>query len=167
MPEIMGQSIERMVVEEKEKKLDISPEKIRDLTDHQEAPTFYRGLPAEDALKAIFGRLELDSKPEGSSIGERDNTAFSSRDAIYYAPTSFGKNGKKFLCAIGFDPAEEVEILPSCMGKLDQLRINGRVRATEVMVRPAGKKPGQSGKVKFLSPKEFYYWYEKNIGLEK
>lgn len=150
-----------------EKEIEISKEKIKQLPNYQEAPAFYRGLPVKDALEAIFGQLELESKPENDIIGERDNAALSNRDAVAYAPTSIDKNGKKFLCAIGFDPAEEIEILPSCLGRLDQLRINGKVKATEVIIRPSGKKPGQPSRIKLLSPKEFYYWYIENIGLEK
>jgi hypothetical protein len=175
MPEIIQHQIEKpetpLIKEISEKEIEISKEKIERLPDYQEAPAFYRGLPAEDALKAIFGQLKLESKPEKDPkkdiIGERDNAALSNRDAVTYAPTSIDKNGKKFLCAIGFDPAEKIEILPSCLGRLDQLRVNGKVKATEVIIRPAGKKPGQPSKVEFFSPKEFYCWYIKNIGLEK
>lgn len=154
-----------------EKEIEISKEKIEQLPDYQEAPAFYRGLPVKDALEAIFGQLRLESKPEKDLkkdiIGERDNAALSNHDAVAYAPTSIDKNGKRFLCAIGFDPAEKIEILPSCLGKLDQLRVNGKVKATEVIIRLAGKKPGQPSKIKFFSPKEFYHWYVKNIGLER
>ncbi len=153
------------------KEIEISKEQIEQLPDYQKAPAFYRGLPVKDALRAIFGQLKLESKPEKDLkkdvIRERDNAALSNRDAVAYAPTSIDKKGKKFLCAIGFDPAEEIEILPSCLGRLDQLRINGEIKATEVIIRPSGKKPGQPGRTKFLSPKEFYYWYAENIGLEK
>jgi len=171
MLEIIKPQIEKPAIpptkEISEKEIEISKEKIKQLPNYQEAPAFYRGLPVKDALKAILGQLKLESKPENDIIGERDNAALSNRDAVAYAPTSIDRNGKKFLCAIGFDPIEETKILPSCLGRLDQLRINGEIKATEVIIRPSGKKPGQPGRTKFLSPKEFYYWYVKNVGLEK
>jgi len=168
MQEILQQQIEKsetfLPKEMSENELEISKEKIEQLPEHQEAPAFYRGLPVKDALNALFGQLELNSKPEKSIRGERDNAAVSDRDAIYYAPTSVDKRGRKFLCAIGLNLLQDGKISPSCIGKLGQIRIDGRVIATEVIIRLSGKKPGSPQKIKFLSPKEFYYWYVENIG---
>ncbi|OGZ36011.1 MAG: hypothetical protein A3A94_00335 [Candidatus Portnoybacteria bacterium RIFCSPLOWO2_01_FULL_43_11] len=144
---------------------EISKEQIERLPNYQEPPCFYRGLSAKDAFKSLFGYLELCSKPEHDPIGERDNATLYDRDAIAFAPTSIDKKGKQFLCAIGFDPVDKIETLPSRLGRTNQLRINGKIRATEVIIRPAGKKQGKPGRTKFLSPKEFYNWYIENIDL--
>jgi len=166
MPEIIGQQIP---IQETPPifPINISEKEIKQLPDYQEAPAFYRGLLVKDAFKSLFSQLELKSNPKQDIIKDRDNATINDRDAIAYAPSSVNKNNKRFLCAIGFNPVGGIEILPSRLNNPNQFRVNGKVRASEIIIRPAGKKPGQPGKTKFLSPKEFFYWYRENIDLEK
>ncbi len=142
---------------------EITPEKIKNLPDWEEPASYYRGVKAEDALMAIFGELKLDAHPKKSVLGSRDNASLNPDEAIYFSPSSETKTGKKFLCAIGFDPLPTAKIEDSYLKRTTFARITGPVIAKEVILRFAGKKPGQpQKKVRFFSPKDFYEWYTKN-----
>lgn len=160
-PSIEYPEAEKPLLSELEK--EISPEKIEKLPDWPEACAFYRGLPAKDALMALLGELKLEAAPKEDVLGPRDNSTINSTEAIAYAPTSQTKKGKKFLCAIGFDPLPETIIKNSCLGQLTQFQITGPILSKEVIIRFSGEKPGQPGQVKFFSPKEFYQWYINNV----
>lgn len=142
----------------------IAPEEIENLSNYEEPGCYYRGVKIEDALKAIFGKLELDANPENGIIGARDNASLNIHEAVYFSPPSFTKNGRGFLCAIGFDPLPTAKVEDSYLKRNTFVRITGPVIAREVILRFAGKKPGQpQKKIKYFSPKEFYQWCKENI----
>ncbi|MBU3901354.1 hypothetical protein KJ590_00710 [Patescibacteria group bacterium] len=139
-------------------------EKINSLPDWEEPGLFYRGLTADDALKGIFGELKIDSNPKGSKMGSRDNISLNLHDAIYLGHNaSETKDGRKFMCAIGFDPMPGAIIEPSFLGRDTFMRFTGSPKVTEIILRFAGRQPGQPGKIKYFSPKEFYLWYKENF----
>lgn len=146
---------------------EVSKEKIESLPDWTEPGTFYRGVKIEDAISALFGELKLEAEPKDDILGTRDNATLNLHEAIYFSPMS--KIGKrKFSCAIGFDPLPGAKIEESYLGRSTFKRVTGNVAAKEIVVRFAGKKPGQpSKKVRYFSPKEFYQWYLKNTEKEK
>jgi len=133
------------------------------LSNYEELGSFYRGLNVEDAFLSLFGKLKLESDRTGGTIGQRDNATINSTDAIAYGRTSLTKDGKKFICAVGFDPVPGSHIESSKLGRWNQFRINGFIIAREVLVRFAGKKPGKPGRVQIFSPKSFYEWYKENV----
>lgn len=143
---------------------EISKEKIDSLPDWEEVGSYYRGVTVEDALKAIFGELKLEAEPKEDILGSRDNTSLNLHEAIYFAPTSKTKDGKKFLCAIGFDPLPGSKVEESYLGRSTFVRVTGNVVAKEVILRFAGKKVGQPQKsVLYFSRKGFYKWCKKNL----
>ena len=142
----------------------ITPESVEALPDVGEPGAFYRGLGAEDALRAAFGKLELDAHPRGQAVGSRDNASLNLIDAIPFAPTSETKGGRKFLCAIGFDALPAARVEDSFLGRFTSRRITGPVRASEVVLRFAGKEPGQpQPEVRYFAPQEFFEWYRDNV----
>lgn len=145
------------------KEKEISKEKIESLPDWEEPTAYYRGVKVEDAIKALFGELKLESEPRDEILGSRDNATLNLHEAIYFAPTSkLGK--KKFNCAIGFETLPGTKVEKSFLGRSTFVRITGNILAKEIIIRFAGKKPGQpQKKVLYFSPKEFFYWYEKNL----
>ncbi len=139
-------------------------EKINDLPDYEEPGLFYRGLTAQEALRGILGELKIDSNPKGGKMGSRDNVSLNLHDAIYLARDfSETKDGRKFMCAIGFDPVPGAVIESSFLGRDTFMRFTGEPKVTEVILRFAGKQPGQPGKIKYFSPKNFYLWYQENF----
>ncbi len=143
---------------------EINPDKVKTLPDWEEPGAYYRGVKAEDAFMAIFGELKLDAHPKEDIIGTHDNASVNHDEAVYFSPTSGTNKGKKFLCAIGFIPLPTAKIEDSFLGKSTFARITGPVLAREVVLRFAGRKPGQPQKrVKYFSPKEFYLWYKENV----
>lgn len=144
---------------------EITKEKIETLPDWEESGSFYRGVKVQDALWAIFGKLELKANPKSGIVGSRDNASLNLHEAIYFADSSETKNGQKFLCAIGFDLLPGAKVENSFLGRSTFMRVSGPVRATEVVVRFAGKELGKPAKkVKYFSPKKFYQWYKEAIG---
>lgn len=142
---------------------EITKEKIESLPDWEEPGSFYRGVKVEEALRAILGDVKLDANPKDEALKTRDNASLNLHEAIYFADSSETKKGRKFLCAIGFDTLPGALVESSCLGKSTFARISGPIKATEVVVRFAGEKPGNPAKkVKYFSPKEFYFWYQKN-----
>lgn len=141
-----------------------APEEIENLPDWEEPGSYYRGVKAKDALKAVFGELKLDANPENDIIGSRDNASLNIQEAIYFSPSSQTAKGKKFLCAIGFDPLPIAKVEDSYLKRSTFVRITGPVIAKEIILRFTGNKPGQPSKeIKYFSPKKFYQWYKKNI----
>lgn len=158
--------IQKPKLPEIESKLEeeISKERIESLSDWEEVGSYYRGVKIEDALKAIFGELKLETEPKGEVLGTRDNASLNLHEAIYFSRPSETKDGKKFLCAIGFDPLPGSKTEESYLGKSTFVRITGNIVAKEIILRFAGKKPGQpQKKVLHFSPKEFYNWCKENI----
>ena len=140
------------------------PEKPEDLADEESSSAFYRGVPVKDALKAIFGNLELKTEDENSPIGNHDNVSLNLDEAITFSPSSETIKGKKFSCVIGFSPLNETKIDPSYLGKNTFFRVNGKILAKQIIVRFAGNKPGQPAKrIKYFSPKDFYKWVSENF----
>jgi hypothetical protein len=137
-------------------------EKAERLSDFKEAPSFYRGVPVQDALPALFGKLKLNAYPKKDPVGSRDNAIINSIDAVAYGPTSKTKKGEKFICAIGFDTLPGTQIETSRLGRYNQFRITGPVVAKEIIIRFAGEK-GKPKKALFFSPKAFYKWYHQNV----
>lgn len=153
------EALEQNQVFEKEKM-----EEINGLPDYEEPGLFYRGLTAQDALSGVLGELRIDANPKGSKMGSRDNASLNPHDAIYLAHDfSETKDGRKFMCAIGFDPLPGAVIEPSFLGRDTFMRFTGWPKVTEVILRFAGKQLGQPGKIKYFSPKEFYLWYKENV----
>lgn len=142
---------------------EISPEKIEALPDWEEPGSFYRGVTAEKALTAIFGKLELASNREGSMVGSRDNVTLNEADAIYFAKPSVTKKGRKFLCSIGFDPIQGAIIEKSRLGRATFFRFSGPLEVKEITIRFAGKEQGKPGIIRHFSPRGFYEWYKENI----
>ena len=143
---------------------EISKEEIKKLPDETEPGTYYRGMNAEDAIKSIFGKLNLDANPKYSNLGERDNATVNLHESVYFSPTSKTNKNKEFLCSVGFDPFPNTKIEGSYLGRNTHARITGPIIGKEIFIRFAGKKPGQPSKlVKHFSPKEFYEWYQKNM----
>ncbi len=139
-------------------------EEIKDLPDWEEPGLFYRGLTAQDAFRGISEELRIDADPPGGTMGSRDNVSLNLHDAIYLAHDfSETKDGRKFMCAIGFDPLPGAIIEPSFLNRDTFMRFTGSPKVTEVILRFAGKQPGQPGKIKYFSPKEFYFWYKENM----
>ncbi len=158
-PQSIPEALEQNSVFEKEKM-----EEIKDLPDWEEPGLFYRGLSAEDAFKGTRGELKINANPKGGTMGSRDNVSLNLHDAIYLGHGgSETKDGQKFLCAIGFDPMPRAIIEPSFLGRDTFMRFTGSPKVTEVILRFAGKQPGQPGKIKYFSPKEFYLWYRENF----
>jgi len=61
-------------------------------------------------------------------------------------------------------PLPDTKVEDSFLKKATFVRVTGPVAAKEIVVRFAGKKPGQpEKKVKYFSPKEFYQWYRENV----
>ena len=144
---------------------EVIKEKINTLSDEQEPGSFYRGVRAEDALRAIFGQLRLDANPRNDSLGTRDNASINLSEAVYFSRTSKTKTGKKFFCAIGFDPLSTTKVEDSYLGKENFVRVTGLVIAKEIIVRFAGKKLGSPAKEnRHFSPREFCQWYQDNVG---
>lgn len=138
-------------------------EEMKVISDKIETGSFYRGLSVEDAFKGIGGKLFLESDPKGDVIGSRDNVSLKLQEAIYLAAPSVTKDGKKFLCAVGFDPLPGVQIEDSFLNKGTFRRLSGPVKVTEIVLRFAGRESGKPGKIKHLSPRDFYHWYHENI----
>jgi hypothetical protein len=160
MPEKISFEIQKPAILEKE----ISKERIKPLADWEEVGSYYRGVNVEDALRAIFGELKLEAEPKEEILGTRDNASLNLHEAIYFSRSSETKDGKKFLCAIGFDPLPGSKIEKSYLGRNTFVRITGNVVAKEIILRFAGKKPGQPQKrVRYFSPKEFYQWCKENL----
>jgi hypothetical protein len=157
MPESIGMKTENKEAEP-EWKQEITPELLERLSPEEEPGRFYRGVPVEDAIKALLGKLNLESEKD------RDNATINMDEAIYFARTSQTKDGKKFLCAMGFNPAPGADVKNSYLGRWTFFRVRGPVVPTEFFIRFAGKEPGKpSKKVKFFSPKEFCDWCQKNL----
>jgi len=153
---------EQKPVPETEKEL--TPEKIELLPDWEEPGSFYRGVTAQEAVGGILGKLRIDANPADDPVGRRDNACLNLQDAIYLSrQTSQTKYGRKFMCAIGFDPLPGAEIEPSFLGRSTFIRFTGTPNITEIVLRFAGKEPGKPGQARHFSPKEFYEWYQKNI----
>ena len=164
MPEIFEQpksAFKENLEEISESEKEISNEKIETLPDWVEPGSFYRGVKASDALQAIFGKLRLEANPKDEILVSHDNASINLQEAIYLADSSETKKHQKFLCAIGLDPLPGAYVESSKL-KSTFVKLSGPVKATEVVVRLAGKEPGKPAKVRFFSPKEFYYWYQKN-----
>lgn len=142
---------------------EITKENIEVLPDWEEPGSYYRGLKAAEALKAILGKLKLDAKPSGDPVGPRDNVTLNESDAIYFAEPSETKRGQKFLCSIGFDPLPGAVVEKSRLGKATAFGFSGPLQAKEVTIRFAGKEPGKPGRVRHFSPKDFYEWYRQNM----
>lgn len=143
---------------------EITPESIEALSDAAEPGAFYRGLGAGDALRAVFGKLELDANPKSEVVGSRDNASLNLVDAIPAAPTSETRDGEKFLCAIGFEVSPTAKVEESFLGRYTNRRITGPVVAREIVLRFAGKEPGQPpAAVTYLSPQNFYQWYLERV----
>jgi len=159
---------EKMRFEKREENFDpekeINFEKIENLPDWEEPGAYYRGVKAEDALKAIFGELELNANPKEDIIGSRDNASLNLHEAIYFSPSCQTKKGEKFLCAIGFIPLPGAKIEDSFLKRATFVRVSGPVVAKEVVVRFASKKSEHSEKrIKYFSPKEFFQWYKETV----
>lgn len=156
-PEVPDSAAERLEAE-------ISPEDAKALSDQAEAAAFYRGLPAKDALYAAFGRLKLNAHPPGRIAASRDNASLNLAEALPFAPTSSTRDGRKFLCTIGFDPLPPAKIEDSFLGRHTSRRITGPVLAREIIIRFGGSTPGRPAEgPKFLSPREFYEFYLANM----
>lgn len=134
-----------------------------DLPAEAEDGRFWRGLPAGDAYKAIFGDLRLDAHPKSDSVGPRDNATINMTEAIGQGGTSVTKDNRKFLCAINFEPLETATIEDSKLQRWTSYRVTGPISAKEVVVRFAGDEPGKPQTPMFLSPKEFYAWFRENV----
>jgi len=137
--------------------------KIEDLPDSIEPSAFYRGVPVEDALLGIAGQLIVDANPKDDILGPRDNASLSLNEAVSFAPSSQTKDGKNFLCAIGFNPLPGSSIARSGLNQDTFIRFTGPVKATEVILRFAGKESGRPRKIKIFSPREFVEWYRENM----
>lgn len=143
---------------------EITPEAIEVLPDYVEPAAFYRGCKAEDAFRAVFGALRLEANPSGEVVGSRDNATVNLDEAIPVAPTSVTRDGGKFLCAIGFDPLPGARIEPSFLGRFTSRRVSGPVRASEMVLRFADKKPGRpQPEIRYFAPREFFEWYRDNV----
>jgi len=59
-------------------------ERIENLPDSAEPGVFYRGVPAEDALSGILGKLIVEANPKGEShiLGPRDNVSLRLNEAV-------------------------------------------------------------------------------------
>lgn len=86
------------------------------LPDYEEPGSFYRGLNIKDALLSLFGKLKLEAEPD-DLVGTRDNATINAMGAIAYGRAAETKDGKKFICAIGFDPLPETHVEPSRLGR--------------------------------------------------
>jgi len=138
--------------------------KIENLPDSIEPSAFYRGVPVKDALLSIAGQLIVDANPKDDILGPRDNASLSLNEAVSFAPSSQTKDGKNFLCAIGFNPLTGSNIEHSGLLNRDTfLRYTGPIKVTEVALRFAGKESGKPRKIKVFSPREFVEWYRENI----
>jgi len=140
-------------------------ERIENLPDSAEPGVFYRGVPAEDALSGILGKLIVEANPKGEShiLGPRDNVSLRLNEAVAFAPSSQTKNGQNFLCAIGFNPLPGSNIEHSGLNRDTFLRYTGPIKVTEVALRFAGKESGRPSRVKIFSPREFVKWYKENM----
>ncbi len=139
-------------------------QEIEKLPNYEEPGSFYRGMSVNDVLLSLFGRLKLEANPD-DLIGERDNATINANNAIKYGRTSETKEGKKFICAIGFDLLPGAKVEPSRLGRWNQYKINGLVIAKEIFVRFAGKKPGKPSMIQTFSPRDFYIWCKENVRL--
>lgn len=162
----LSSQIEKIPDRSNEKKIEAKEELLKreskTLSNYGEPSSFYRGLDIKDAFLSLFGKLKLESDP-GDIVGQRDNATINSVDAVAHGRASLTKDGKKFICAIGFDPMPGSSVESSKLGRWNQFRISGFVIAREIIVRFAGNKPGKPGKVKVFSPKSFYSWYIENV----
>lgn len=138
-------------------------EETENLPDSIEPCVFYRGVSVKDALLGIMGKLIIDANPKDDILGPRDNVSLLLNEAVSFAPPSQTKNGKNFLCAIGFNPLVDSDIKQSGLNRDTFLRFTGPVNVTEVALRFAGKESGKPGKVKVFSPKDFVEWYRENM----
>ena len=122
-------------------------ERIENLPDSAEPGVFYRGVPAEDALSGILGKLIVEANPKGEShiLGPRDNVSLRLNEAI------------------GFNPLPGSNIEHSGLNRDTFLRYTGPIKVTEVALRFAGKESGRPSRVKIFSPREFVKWYKENM----
>ncbi len=84
-------------------------------------------------------------------------------DAIAHGSTSETKDGRKFICAVNFEPAEDATIEHSKLQRWTSYRVTGPISPKEVVIRFAGNEPGKPQAPMFLSPKEFYAWYREHV----